>query len=322
VSAETGGSPAATVDIVSVTFNSDAHVEPYLAGLARLDYPPTLLRLIVVDNASADATLDRLEAGAASLPFPTTIHRNASNVGFGAACNQGAAISQADFLLFLNPDAVLEPGALRKMVEIASGDPVIGLADPEHRPVGIPKWVDPASGDTDWCSGAAMLARRAAFGEIGGFDPCFFLYAEDVDLSWRMWLAQSRCVQVRGAYVRHERVTAGGEPKAIETRYTVRYSFAMRLIYDTIPGFLRHGLRGIRYLLSPRTTPPMRLAVAEGLWTVIARLPHLVRRRRWARPRMAARPSERYVFTEWYYGRWLDRDPPPLATSTHGPDRA
>lgn len=310
MSAMVKGQPSATVDIVTVTFNSSTHLDSYLAGLARIEYPGELLRLIVVDNASMDGTAERLNETLSRLPFPAKVLRNARNAGFGMACNQGAAASAAEFLLFLNPDAALAPDALARLVERARADERVGLVDAAHEPIGIPKWADPASGDTDWCSGAALLARRAAYREVGGFDPFFFLYAEDVDLSWRAWLGGWRCVHEARARVHHVRATADGGSKPIEVRYTVRYSFPMRLIYDTWGGFLRHLVRGARYLVSPRTSGLVRSAVARGLCTTAAGLPHLLSRRRWAQARMRARPASRYVFTEWYYGRWIDPPPP------------
>lgn len=301
------GSRPVAVDIVTVTFNSGAHVDAYLAGLGRLDYPSQLLRLIVVDNASADDTVARLSGGLGALPFPATLRRGPLNLGFGAACNLGAEGSRADFLLFLNPDAVLAPDAVSRMVATAVAGPDIGLLEPAHEPVPIPKRVDPVSGNTDWCSGAALLANRVAFQQLRGFDPFFFLYAEDVDLSWRMLLAGWRCVQVSGALVRHVRAAGDGAPKPIEVRYSVRYSFAMRFIYGTVRGLAHHVVRGLRYLVSPRTSEPTRRGVAEGLGTLLFGLPHLIRRRRWAQRRISPQPPEWLAFTEWYYGRW---DPP------------
>ena len=293
-----------TVDIVTVTYNSAALIDAYVAGLAGLDYPPERLSLTIVDNASIDGTPSALPRALAALSFPAAVIANPRNVGFGAANNRAAEASTADFLLFLNPDAVLAPGGLTRMVATAVRETRIGLVDTAHEPVPIPKWVDPATGDTDWCSGAALLARRTAFREVGGFDPFFFLYAEDVDLSWRMWLADWRCVHEPRARLRHVRDAGNGGTKPLEWRYTVRHSFAMRFIYDTLPGVVRHGVRGGRYLLSPRTAGPTRRAVAEGLAGWALGLPHLVRRRRWAQRRMAGRSRERYTFTEWHYGRW------------------
>ncbi len=293
------------VDIVTVTYNSAKFVRVFLDGLTGLDYPRDRLHLIVVDNASVDCTRDVLRHSLPSFPFPSDIVELQRNEGFGAACNRGAREGESPFILFLNPDACPAPEMLSVLAARACMEPTIGLIDAAQEPITIPKWRDPGSDDTDWCSGAAVLAKRKAFTEIGGFDPFFFLYAEDVDLSWRMWLKGWRCVYELRARVRHETAPPEGGAKAIETRYTIRYSFSMRLIYDTPGGVVSHLIRGLRYLLSPRTARATRNAVAAGLLTAFHGTPHLLARR--CATQAALRVSEqraRFVFTEWYYGRW------------------
>ena len=68
----------------------------------------------------------------------------------------------------------------------------------------IPKAVDSRTGETTWCSGAAALIRREAFEQINGFDErLYFMYCEDVDLSWKLWIRGWKCIYVPEAVVRH-----------------------------------------------------------------------------------------------------------------------
>ena len=293
------------VDIVTVTYNSLRHLATYAEALGAVAYPPSRLRVFLVDNASGDGTLDRLRSLGSQFPLPVTVIARSRNGGFGAACNEGAAGGEAPFILFLNPDARPAPEMLAVLAGRATEDPRIGLIDAAQEPVEIPKWRDEGTDYTDWCSGAALLARRAAFDQLGGFDPFFFLYAEDVDLSWRMWLAGWSCVYETRGRVWHAAPTPDQEPRAIESHYAVRYSFAMRLIYDSARGFATHLLRGGRYLGSPRTHPSTRRAVALGMTDLCLALPHLLRRR-FAAQRLlrTSLARERVVFAEWYYGRW------------------
>ena len=294
------------VEIVTVTYNSARHLPGYFAGLRALDYPSERLRLIIVDNASTDETREQLKASLPQLPFRAELIEAARNEGFGAACNEAVEQGSAPFILFLNPDTCVLPDMLRWLVSRAINEPRIGLVDAAQEPVDVAKWYDPDSHDTDWCSGGAVLARRVAFSEIGGFDPFFFLYAEDVDLSWRMWLTNWRCVFEPRARVRHNSVTEEGAFKPLTMRYSIRNSFAMRLIYDSARGALAHFMRGLRYLASPRTEAATRYAVCSGFWLVVRKLPYLLRRRRAAqRALKRAQERERFVFTEWFYGRFI-----------------
>ncbi|MBS1847821.1 MAG: glycosyltransferase, partial [Actinobacteria bacterium] len=104
------------LDVVVVTHNS--------AGLlpGALDALPDDVSVFVVDNASADASADVAEARGA------TVVRSAVNAGFGAGCNRGAALGHAKTILFLNPDAVIEPASLGRLVAAFDDDPVLGVA--------------------------------------------------------------------------------------------------------------------------------------------------------------------------------------------------
>jgi N-acetylglucosaminyl-diphospho-decaprenol L-rhamnosyltransferase len=145
---------------------------------------------IVVDNASADGSAD------IAAPYATRVIASAENRGFGAACNVGAAHATEDLLLFLNPDAVMRPGALERLVQCARDHPQavafgarVALPDAERRSTPLPATEPvPAASvrDVDNITGAALLCRTAVFREIGGFDEGFFLYFEDEDLCRRL----------------------------------------------------------------------------------------------------------------------------------------
>jgi N-acetylglucosaminyl-diphospho-decaprenol L-rhamnosyltransferase len=87
-----------SVHIVLVNWNTGDHLRACLDSIAR-SRDAEISRVTVVDNASSDGSADGLEAGA----LPLAVVQNTQNVGFAAACNQGAAHGSADYLLFLNP---------------------------------------------------------------------------------------------------------------------------------------------------------------------------------------------------------------------------
>lgn len=295
------------VDIVTVSYNSSRDFPEYFRALSQLDYPNHRLKLIIVDNASSDGSADLIARLMQDLPFASELVRHDRNLGFAGGCNLGAKLGHAPFILFLNPDTSVAPDMLRQLVDRCANETVVGLVDAAQEPVEVPKWRDPESNYTDWCSGAAALARREAFVQIGMFDTFFYpAYCEDVDLSWRMWLAGWKCVYERRARVEHKIAPTDASRKPAEVRYAIRFSFAMHFIYDTANGVGAHMVRGIRYLLSPRTERLRRRAVAEGLWTVLSSIPYLVNRRRSAQAALReSTERDRFVFTEWDYGRWM-----------------
>jgi N-acetylglucosaminyl-diphospho-decaprenol L-rhamnosyltransferase len=194
-------------------------------------------RVVVVDNGSTDGSADRVRAR-----FPDVeILRPGRNLGYGAAANRGVAATRTPWVVVSNPDLEVHPGALDSLVGALSADPGCALAGPLIRtPVGdrypsarqFPSLVDaaghavlgivaprnrftrtyqqsylddePAGTSTvDWVSGACFAARRDAFEQVGGFDEAYFMYAEDVDLCWRLGRAGWRVAYAADAEVTH-----------------------------------------------------------------------------------------------------------------------
>ncbi len=148
------------------------------------------------------------------------------NDGFGAGCNRGAAQTDAEVLVFLNPDTVVQPGAVAALAEAAS----VGVAQARLRLLDRPEilnssgnvlhvsglawpggYGDPADSlterrDIPYASGAAFAIRSDLFRELGGFTEELFLYQEDLELCWRARLAGRRVVVEPGADVLHDYV--------------------------------------------------------------------------------------------------------------------
>jgi GT2 family glycosyltransferase len=187
------------------------------ACLASLRAAALHVEVIVVDNASTDgsAELVRREFPDALLIEP------GRNLGFSRANNLGLARAGAAYVLFLNPDAALRPGALEALAGVLDASREVGAVGPRtrdpdgtiqvtfgpaltpraewrqrrlvegvrrRRPSALARAEALAAREHEpaWISGSCLLARRAALEAVGGFDEGFFLYEEDADLCLRL----------------------------------------------------------------------------------------------------------------------------------------
>lgn len=212
--------PQTTLDasVVVVSFNTRDLVRECLRTL--FDETAGLrCEVIVIDNDSSDGSADMIEA-----EFPNVrLIRSATNLGFAAANNRGFAIAQGRYVVLLNSDAFLKPGALRRSVTHMEANPRVGLGgarligrDESWQPSArmfpsllndlltisglaakFPKsrfmgrvdrtWADPMeAAPVDWVPGAFTIIRRKILDEVGYFDERFFLYYEEVDLCRRV----------------------------------------------------------------------------------------------------------------------------------------
>ncbi|KTG16321.1 MULTISPECIES: glycosyltransferase family 2 protein [unclassified Guyparkeria] len=262
-----------SIDIVIVNWNSGDQLRNCLKSLSR--FVGTLsVRVVVVDNASTDGSADPLPHVS---DRPVTLIRNEMNVGFGRACNQGAMASEGDLILFLNPDAEVFDGTLERVADemLASENGRIGilgvqLMNPDGKverscsraptlgrlaaqAIGLTKlpglrgtgmkmldWDHQSSRDVEQVIGAFFVVRRSVFDALDGFDERFFVYFEEVDLSYRARLAGWRVRYLAEARAFH---AGGGTSGQIKAR-RLYYSLRSRLLY----GF-KHFPAGRAWLL-------------------------------------------------------------------------
>ena len=242
------------VDVSIVTHNSAAHLATLLASLAD-QAVAGFVRVTFVDNASSDDTvavlLDaqlRYRGRFASFEVLT----NSRNVGFGAAHNRAIGEGSAPFVLILNPDTQLQADCLVRLLRTAEmDDSRIAAWEPRQVPYEHPKKYDPVTMTTPWCSGAALLMRRTAFEEVDGFDTRFFLYCEDVDLSWRLRRKGWGLRYVPSTCVRHDAYDFAHQIKPVQIVQTLLGGMYLRCRYGSFADVLRGYELYVRSLLAP-----------------------------------------------------------------------
>ena len=194
--------------IVILNLNGRHHLKPCFETLPALDYPEDRYEVILIDNASTDGSVQEMKRDHRWV----RLIENDVNVGFSVGCNQGAeAATDAEVLVFLNNDMRVEPAWLRELVSPLVRAECQGTTARMYswdgklmnsagggmnfHGIGIQRgYLDEPGPEFDqarktlFACGGAMAMRRDLFLEIGGFDPEFFAYYEDVDLGWRTWV--------------------------------------------------------------------------------------------------------------------------------------
>lgn len=176
------------MDVVLVTYNSEKWIKDCIHSLEEANKAVHDLKVCIVDNSSKDNTINILNELQKDNCFEDfNVICKKENTGFGSANNVGAYAGQDDIICFINVDTAVYTDTFYKLKErIQNSDKNIGAWEMRQIPYEHPKLYDPVTGETSWMSGAAFAVRRKVFEQIDGFDENIFMYAEDVDLSWRI----------------------------------------------------------------------------------------------------------------------------------------
>ncbi len=205
-----------SIRIQSVLFCAPvASLDRFLRALAQMvrfsthGHPQLRVELALGDNSPTPTyeghEVERVRASFADAGLSAfTYEHFGENLGHGGAQNRLVRRGDpCDLVLILNPDTCPSPTMLGEL--LSALDDSIGIVEGRQLPLEHQKAYDPATGDTSWASGACSLVRREVFERTGGYDEAFFLYCDDVDLSWRARLAGYRVVYQPHAVCFHDK---------------------------------------------------------------------------------------------------------------------
>lgn len=174
--------------------NQQREVNDCLLSLAE-QTSDSISEVLIRDQGGGECR-SHVEAWMAAHPDALPInYMEGDNLGFGAGHNLlfASRNQSTNAYLCLNPDGTIHPDCLSTLITAANESNWRGIYEAIQEPIMHPKTFDPQTGETAWCSGGCLLIPNAIYEEIGGFDENFFLYCEDVDISWRVRAAGYRC---------------------------------------------------------------------------------------------------------------------------------
>ncbi|MFH1722169.1 MAG: glycosyltransferase family 2 protein [Candidatus Altiarchaeota archaeon] len=210
------------VSIILLNWNGWLDTSECLSSLAKVTYPK--VEIVVVDNGSTDDSVANIKK-----KFPRIVLvENEKNMGFAEGNNIGARNATGDVFLFLNNDTVVDPGFLEPLTtEVVK--PCIGVVCPKimffkpndtiwygggflkkHYGTWHRGFLEKDAGQYDstteveWASGCALMIRKSLVDKVGLFDPFFFIYLEDVDLSLRVRKMGLKILYIPQAVIWHK----------------------------------------------------------------------------------------------------------------------
>lgn len=226
------------IDLVYVSYNSKKWIAGCFNSLLNVTYDLKKINVYVVDNASTDDSVAELEEFArnkGNLFGKFEVIPEKKNWGFGKANNVGFSKGNGDIVCFLNIDTEVFEDTFDKLeYEVKNSQEQVAVWEFRQFPYEHPKMYDPLTGETNWVSGAAFAVRRVVYDEVGGFDEKIFMYAEDVDLSWRIRCAGYTLKYVPKVRITHYSYTSAGELKpnqhvfGVINNLMLRYRFGDR----------------------------------------------------------------------------------------------
>ena len=296
-----------SLSIIVVNFNGKHFLKDCLESIYASEASGA--EVIIVDNASSDGSCEYLRR-----EFPSvTVMSLDRNYGFAEANNRGAEAASGVFLLFLNNDTIVTPGWSKNLLDVLSSDPVVGATGSKLLLYNQPGKVNSAganivfngggydigfmdadsdkhniSGPRGAVCAASIMVRREEFLSLGGFDPLYFMYFEDVDLCWRYWLAGYRVLYVPRSVVYHRFGGTTGSDRHTPLRvfYGTRNSMfnilknneCRHIFLPLCFNVVHHAAKLLGFIVTLRIKSAQAILKAYG--SLLYHLPEVIKKRR------------------------------------------
>lgn len=319
------------VSVVIVNYNGRHHLEyclPALAETRGVDF-----ETIVVDNGSDDGSAEFV----AEKHPEVKIVALGENTGFGRANQSGVDTASGELIAFLNNDTIVDSDWLLELLACLRREERVGAACSLLRFADHPDIVNGCGGGMTWlgfghCRGfgvpldlygpcadpdradeclyptaAAMLISKRVFADVGGFDRKFFMYHEDVDLGWRLWILGYRVLVCKRSVVYHRE---GGTTKTERDAHWSESLGARHDIRSIIKNYEPKNVLAALSVVSAAWICNRRVGMTFRSWVRnILWLPDTLRERRWIQK--ARRRSDRELFGTGPIERWRHFPPRP-----------
>lgn len=242
------------VSVVTPNYNGEKFLKTFLKSLE--EDSEYIGEVIIIDNGSADASLDYLRGN--SFTFPLVVIENTENLGFAPAVNQGIKKAKNDLIFSLNNDTEVKKGSIKALMDLATSSDDIFSVQAKMLQYNNKDLIDDAGDEYNllaWtkktgenhpsgefsevmeifssCAGAAMY-KKSVLDKIGLFDDNFFAYMEDVDLAIRSKINGYRNLMCPDAVVYHiGSATSGSRYNEFKVRLAARNN--VWVVYKNLP---------------------------------------------------------------------------------------
>ena len=198
------------VSIIIPVYNGEPHLDELIENLVNQTYKK--IEIITIDNNSTDNSLELLKVLSKGKTF-LRIFSNKKNEGYCGGCNKGIENAYGEFLLFLSQDRIMNNDWIEKIVDEVNKNEKTGcvIGKVEREGASSPEYghsydvygavlINGSPVESNlFFGGGTVLIRKKILDEIGGFDPEFFIYQEDVDICWRIRLSGNKIKIVENA---------------------------------------------------------------------------------------------------------------------------